>query len=91
MTLWRPDHGGERAVYVKKLEGRQGFPSSEFKRAIAALVGHGVLREDGDMLFITEEWDKSRYDGKGREGMPSYDERRDIWDPVLKVISEAVG
>ena len=87
----RHGHGGERAVFIKKLEGRQGFPSPEFKRAIAALIGHGVLRGEGDMVFITAAWDEHRYDGKGREGMPSYDDKRDIWDPVVKVVSDAVS
>ncbi|MBA3290399.1 MAG: hypothetical protein H0U17_02770 [Actinobacteria bacterium] len=73
-------------MYVKKLEGRQGFPSSDFKRAIAALVGHGVLRGEGDMLFITAEWDRHRYDGKGHEGMPSYVDKHDIWDSGLSAL-----
>jgi hypothetical protein len=35
------------------------------------------------MLFITAEWDRHRYDGKGHEGMPSYVDKHDIWDSGL--------
>jgi hypothetical protein len=87
----RHGHGGLRAVYIKKLEGRQGLGAEEFQRAIAVLVGLGVVRAGGDMLFLDEEWDGNRYDGKGREGMPSYEDKRDVWDPVVKAVSAVLG
>jgi hypothetical protein len=87
----RHGHKGQRAVFVKKLEGRQGLGSEEFKRAVAALVHLGVVREAGDMLFLTDEWDEHRYDGKGREGMVSYEDKREVWGPVVEEISKAIG
>lgn len=86
----RHGHRGQRAVFMKKLEGRQGLASEEFQRAVAALVRLGVARESGGMLFLTEEWDQHRYDGKGREGMVSYEDKRDIWDPVAQAIAAAI-
>lgn len=86
----RHGHRGQRAVFMKKLEGRQGLASEEFQRAVATLVRLGVARESGDMLFLTDEWDRHRYDGKGREGMVSYEDKRDIWDPVAQAITAAI-
>ena len=84
-------HNGLRAVYIKKLEGRQGLDTEEFHRAIAVLGALGVVHEDGELLFVDEAWDRHRYDGKGREGMPSYADRREIWDPVIEAVSEAIA
>jgi hypothetical protein len=86
----RHGHRGQRAVFIKKLEGRQGLESEEFQRAVATLVSLGVVREGGDMLFLTDEWDQHRYDGKGREGMVSYEHKREVWDPVVEAISKAI-
>jgi len=83
-------HRGQRAVFLKKLEGRQGLGSEEFQRAVATLVRLGVAREGGDMLFLTDEWDQHRYDGKGRDGMVSYEDKRDIWEPVVQEITAAI-
>jgi hypothetical protein len=87
----RHGHRGERAVFMKKLEGRQGLGNAEFQRAIAVLVDLGVAREVGDMLFLTSSWDQHRYDGKGREGMVSFEDKRDIWEPVVRKLAEAIS
>ena len=72
------------------LEGRQGLESEEFQRAVATLLGRWVARQSGDMLFLTDEWDQHRYDGKGRDGMMSYEDKREIWDPVVQEITAAI-
>ena len=87
----RHGHRGQRAVFIKKLEGRQGLGAEEFQRAVATLVQLGVLRESGEMLFLTDDWDQHRYDGKGREGMVSYEDKREIWDPVVQAVAEAIS
>ena len=87
----RHGHGNLRAVFVKKLEGRQGLGAQDFQEAIRALVEMGVVVQKDEMLFITEDWDRHRYDGKGREGMPSYEENRAAWDPVVEAITEAIS
>jgi hypothetical protein len=86
----RHGHRGQRAVFIKKLEGRQGLRTEEFQRAIATLVRLGVVREAGVMLFLTDEWDQHRYDGKGREGMTSYEDKRAVWDPVVAELGSAI-
>lgn len=86
----RHGHRGQRAVFIKKLEGRQGLPAQEFLGAVEALKRLGVVREAGDMLFLADEWDLHRYDGKGREGMVSYEDKRRVWDPVVHAIAEAI-
>lgn len=86
----RHGHKGQRAVFIKKLEGRQGLGSQEFRGAVDTLVRLGVVREAGDMLFLTDSWDQHRYDGKGREGMVSYEDKRHVWDPVVQEIAAAI-
>lgn len=82
-------HKGERAVFIKKLEGRQNLRTEEFASAVKVLLEKGVLRQDGDLLFVTAVWDKHRYDGKLRQGMPAY--VAETWDPVVAAIASAVG
>lgn len=83
-------HIGQRAVYIKKLQGRQGLEPDDFKRAIQVLVTLGVAEIRNDMLFISGDWDEHRYDGKGRAGMTSYEDKKEYWRPVLNSISEAL-
>lgn len=87
----RHGHDGRRAVYVKKFEGRQGLETQDFQKAITLLIEHGVLDQEGEMLFINDDWDRHRYDGKSHEGMPSYEDKREFWDPVLEAVSQAIG
>ena len=77
-------------MYIKKFEGRQGLSTADFQSAVAVLFDMKVAALDGQLLFIDEEWDKFRYDGKSRPGMTSYEEVRDRWDPVLLAISGAL-
>jgi hypothetical protein len=86
----RHGHRGQRAVFIKKLEGRQGFREEEFRRAVATLTRLGVVRESADMLFLADDWDQHRYDGKGREGMVSFEDKREVWEPVIQAITEAI-
>lgn len=65
----RHGHGGRRAVYIKKLEGRQGLSTADFQSAVAVLIEMGAASLSGQLLFIDEEWDQFRYDGKARPGM----------------------
>lgn len=83
-------HDGERAVFVKKLQGRQNLRGEDFATALNVLQAQNVAYMTGDLLFIREEWDKYRYDGKGRPGMTSYDDHRDKWEPVLALITAAL-
>ena len=83
-------HAGERAVYDKKLEGRQNLRSEEFSSVLAMLQEEGVVYSNGDLVFIHWEWDLHRYNGKGRPGMPTYEEKRHVWDPILEKMSRVI-
>lgn len=86
----RHGHGGLRAVFIKKLEGRQGLSAADFQSAVDILIQEGAAFRDGQLLFIDAEWDRFRYDGKARPGMTSYDDVKDQWDPILVAISNAL-
>jgi len=76
-------HGGERAVFVSKLQGRAGLVQSDFQLGLGQLEKIGVIRIEGELIFISADWDQYRYDGKGRPGMPSFEDHRLTWEPVL--------
>lgn len=91
MSLARRHGHGERAVFLMKLQGRQGLIDQDFQHALQALVDLGVVRVSADMVFINSEWEQYRYDGKGRPGMPSYDDHREVWEPVVIEISKRLS
>lgn len=84
-------HGGERAVFVKKLQGRAGLAQRDFQLALTQLEKSGVVRIEGELIFITAEWDKYRYDGKSRPGMPSFEDNRLTWEPVLTSLTAVLA
>lgn len=91
LSLTRRDgHGGRRAVFIKKLEGRQGLKSELFTAALDVLESHGVVAVENDMIFYSDQWESNRFDGKGRPGLPSYEDMRAVWDPILQEISNAL-
>lgn len=83
-------HVGLKAAYDKKLQGRQSVKGSEFIEAVAQLEKHGVIEHANNMLFLQPSWEQHRFDGKGRPGMPSLEDKADVWDPVLKSISNVL-
>lgn len=92
MSLTRRDgHRGRRAVYIKKLEGRQAFQTDEFRTALAVLKSSGVISVEQDMIFYSDDWEAHRFDGKGRAGLPSFEDKRDVWDPLLGSITAALA
>ena len=86
----RHGHGGERGVFVKKWEGRQGLKSEDFRVALGVLKSHGVISEANEMIFLSQDWERFRYDGKSRPGLPSYQDHSEVWDPILAEITEAL-
>jgi hypothetical protein len=90
MNLARKHGRSERAVFLKKLQGRQGLSHDQFQHAVGTLVAKGVAREQGELLIITPEWDRHRFDGKARPGMPSYEEKEEHWKPILLAISQGL-
>lgn len=83
-------HGGQRGVYIKKLHGRQALSHSDFQAAVGVLTSRGVAERQGDLLFVSKDWEKFRFDGKARPGMPSYDDFRAEWDPIVSAIAAAL-
>ncbi len=92
MSLTRRDgHRGRRAVYIKKLEGRQGLQGEEFQAALAILEDAGAVSVEQDLVFYSDDWEASRFDGKGRPGLPSFEDKRAVWDPLLASITTAIA
>ncbi len=83
-------HKGTPAVFDKKLEGRQSIKGDEFKRVVTALQKKGVVSLDGPMIHLTHEWIPSRFSGKKREGVQTFEDKRDIWMPIIEIIAEAM-
>lgn len=90
MSLARKHGRSEHAVFMKKLQGRQGLSHEQFQHAVDVLVSKGAARTDGELLIIKPEWDQHRFDGKARPGMPSYEDKEEHWQPILVAISEGL-
>lgn len=84
-------HGGDRAVFIEKLKGRQPFKSEQFSAALRVLVKLGVVRVENQMVFVSNEWEAYRYSGKGIPGQRHFDDVRDAWEPVVQALQTAVG
>ena len=83
-------HPGDRAVFIKKWQGRQGLPVEKFNEAVRVLERHGVIYSNGDMVYVSKNWEAHRYNGKAVGGQRSLNEVLDVWRPLLVEITEAV-
>jgi hypothetical protein len=90
MRLMRKHGRKELAVFDKKLEGRQSIKGAEFKDVLAHLETMGVLSVAGPMIYLNEEWAEQRFDGRGREGQPTLEDRIETWRPVLETITSVL-
>ena len=90
MNLARKHGRSRRAVALKNLEGRQSLSREDFDRAVDVLVSHGVVERTTTLLFLEPSWDEHRFDGKGRPGMTSFEEKAAEWNPILAAISAAL-
>jgi hypothetical protein len=84
-------HKGDRAVFIKKLEGRQPLPTREFRAALQCLVSHGVIYIESEMVFVSHSWETHRYNGKSVPGQRSLDDVMHVWRPILEEITEAIS
>jgi hypothetical protein len=91
MNLVRRHGRKEWGVFDKKLEGRQGIKGDELAGVLSALQAMGVLTTSSPMIFLNEPWADARFDGKGRPGLPSLDDHRVTWQPVLDRITESLS
>ncbi|MFI8965342.1 hypothetical protein ACIGO8_24890 [Streptomyces sp. NPDC053493] len=84
-------HKGTPAVFNKKLEGRQSIKGAEFRKVISVLQKHGVVTLDGPMIHLTPDWVPHRFSGKEREGVLTFDSKRDVWTPIVDAVAHAMG
>lgn len=91
MSLTRAHgHNGERGVFDKKLEGRQSLKRDDFEFTIAALARLGVVRRDGNMVFLCVEWEPHRFSGRPTAGQRTLEDVLPTWRPILETISEGI-
>ncbi|MFG2969135.1 hypothetical protein ACGFZS_38280 [Streptomyces sp. NPDC048288] len=83
-------HKGTPAVFDKKLEGRQSIKGDEFRRVISVLQKQGVISLDGPMIHLTQQWMPNRFSGKKREGVQTFEDKREVWIPIVEAIAEAM-
>lgn len=81
-------HKGDRAVFIKKLEGRQPLPTPQFRAALECLISHGVIYVENELVYVSHSWEVHRYNGKSVPGQRSLDDVMDAWRPVLQDITE---
>lgn len=83
-------HSGDRAVFYKKFQGRQGLRPEKFAAAIQVLVDHGVVYLDSDMIYVSGNWEPHRFDGKRTEGQRHLEDCLDVWRLILSDISNVI-
>ncbi len=83
-------HGGDRAVFIKKLEGRQGLATPQFRAALTCLIRHGAVYTKGEMVFFSGDWEPHRYSGKSVPGQRSLLDVMKEWRPALEEMTRAI-
>jgi len=87
ILMRRHGHAGRMAVFDRKLHGRQSIKQSEFAAVVTELEALGVVSHERDLIYLQPDWEQHWFSGKGRPGLPSLDEKLDVWQPVLERIS----
>lgn len=83
-------HKGTPAVFDKKLEGRQSIKGDEFRRVISVLQKQDVVSLDGPMIHLTHQWMPNRFSGKKREGVQTFEDKREVWMPIVEAIARVM-
>lgn len=83
-------HQGDRAVFAKKFQGRQGLRPEKFTAAVDVLKKYGVVYVDSDMIYFSKDWEQYRFDGKSSPGQRHLDDCIDAWRPVLTAIGNVL-
>jgi hypothetical protein len=91
MNLVRRHGKKDWAVFDKKLQGRQTIKGDSLTNVLSALASMGVVSLQSSMVILNEPWASARFDGKGRPGLPSLDDHRATWQPVLDTISATLS
>jgi hypothetical protein len=90
MTLVRKHGRKEMGVFDKKLEGVQSIKGGELVQVLGQLEQMGVITVNGSLIFLNEDWAAERFDGKGRPGMASLEDKMEVWKPVLERIAQTL-
>ncbi|WP_156357393.1 hypothetical protein [Frigoribacterium sp. Leaf263] len=84
-------HKGGRATFFMKLQGRQPIKSGELKAVLNMMEQRGVVQLDGDLVFLTADADKHRFNGKGTPGQQTIQQQWAYWGPVVEQIEEILA
>lgn len=79
-------HSDGRATFFMKLQGRQPIKSVKLRDTLDRMVARGVVRLDGELVFLTAEADQHRFSGKGMPGQRTIDDEWDYWGPIVQDI-----
>lgn len=79
-------HAGDRAVFISKLRGRSSYANADFYKAVDVLVRHGVVRQEGDMIYVNSKWEEHRFSPSSEGGM-EFANHQEAWAPVLEDLS----
>lgn len=80
-------HSGPRGAFFHKLKGRQALKGENLRAALEVLKAKGVISAvTGDMIFISEDWEKYRYYSKTNGGLAG-STHLDVWQPILEAIT----
>lgn len=90
MRLVRRHGRKEMAVFDKKLEGRQSIKGDDLRNVLSELQSMGVLTVAGPMIYLDSDWAAERFDGKGRPGLATLEDKMDTWRPVLDAIESVL-
>jgi hypothetical protein len=55
------------------------------------MIRHGAARMDGEMVYLTNEWEVHRFSGKQRLGQRSLADALGAWRPVLEEIGRELS
>ncbi|QBR73782.1 hypothetical protein [Microbacterium sediminis] len=77
-------HDDGRATFFMKLQGRQPVKAEKLHEVLAFLQAQGVVRLQGDLVFLTRDADRHRFSGKGRPGQRTIQDEWTYWQPIVE-------
>jgi hypothetical protein len=91
VLLRRHGHSGRMAVFDKKLHGRQAIKQGAFRNAIQELEKLRIVSYEEPLIYLEPEWEEHRFSGKGLDGFPTLEDKRDEWREALERVSASVA
>jgi len=84
-------HSDGRATFFMKLQGRQPIKTSQLRDVLTFLRAHGVVRAEGELVFLTAEADQHRFSGKAVPGQRTIEQEWDYWGPIVRGIEDLLA